>query len=184
MKMHNISTKLISALLILVATITISAVVAITQAGAAIAISRSAVVFTLNPGQTARINIIAPALGDWNSSKSRRVLLGFDVYKITERAPRAAGSAVDTSCVKYHMIERQACEVMIGSGEAASFDFAVPPDGVATQISPVFSVEGNDSIGALRSGDLSFTIEMREGGRTTGIIVLPAVQGVREAGDR
>lgn len=161
--------------------IAICAVVAIRRAGAVIAIIRPAVIFTVNPGQTARINVIGPTQGSWNNVAGRRILLGFDVYRANETTPRATG---DTACVKYHMIERQACEAMLTPGEAASFDFAVPSDGVATQISPVFSLEGNDAVGALRSGELIPTIEMREGGRTTGFLVLPAVQRVDESNDR
>ena len=111
------------------------------------------------------------------------MLLGFDVYRISEN-PRSVGNAVSPSCIKYHMVERQACEVTISPGEAASFDFTVPADGVATQISPVFSFEGNDSDRGQISNDFIPTIEMREGGRATQLLLLPPVQKVRDASDR
>jgi len=161
---------------------TICVVVSIRRADAVIAIIRPAVIFTVNPGQTARIHVIPSPEISWNSGRSQRMLLGFDVYRISETNPRSVGGAPD-ACVKYHMIERQACEVTISPGEAASFDFAVPADGVATQISPVVSFEGNDSNRG-RSNDLIPTIEMREGGRTTELLLLPAVQRVRDAVDR
>jgi hypothetical protein len=82
------------------------------------------------------------------------------------------------------MVERQTCEVTISPGEAASFDFAVPSDGVATQISPVFSFEGNNSNRSDNSDDFIPTIEMRESGRTTQLQLLPAVQRARDVGDR
>ena len=110
------------------------------------------------------------------------MVLGFDIYRVSEPGPRAAGT--DTSCVKYHMTERQSCEVTISPGEAASFDFAVPSDGVATQISPVFSFEGNDSNRAQVSNDFVPTVEMREGGRTTQLLLLPAVQKARDVINR
>jgi hypothetical protein len=160
---------------------TIGVVVSIRRAEAVIAIIRPAVIFTVNPGQTARIHVIPSPDYSWSSGRSQRMLLGFDVYRISETNPRSGG---DTSCVKYHMIERQACEVTISPGEAASFDFSVPSDGVATQVSPVFSFEDNDSNRGLRSNDFIPTIEMRESGRTTGLLLLPAVQRVRDAGDR
>ncbi len=181
MKSWSTSTRLISAMISLGVIITICAMAAIRRAGAVIAIIRPAVIFTVNPGQTARINVIGPTQGNWSSRGGRRMLLGFDVYRANETSPRSVG---DTACVKYHMIERQACEVTLTPGEAASFDFAVPSDGVATQISPVFSLEGNDAVGGLRSGELVPTIEMREGGRTTGFLVLPAIQRVDESDDR
>lgn len=112
------------------------------------------------------------------------MLLGFDVYRISETNPRTVGVAADTVCVKYHMVERQACEVTISPGEAASFDFAVPSDGVATQISPVFSFSGNDSNRGQMSNDFIPTIEMRESGRTTQLLLLPAIQKARDAGDQ
>ncbi len=157
MKSWSTSTRLISAMISLGVIITICAMAAIRRAGAVIAIIRPAVIFTVNPGQTARINVIGPTQGNWSSRGGRRMLLGFDVYRANETSPRSVG---DTACVKYHMIER------------------------ATQISPVFSLEGNDAVGGLRSGELVPTIEMREGGRTTGFLVLPAIQGVDESDDR
>ena len=161
--------------------IAICAVVAIRRAGAIIAVLRPAVIFTVSPGQTARLNVISPSQNDWSTGASRRMLLGFDVYRRTDLMP----SQVDrTSCAKYHMVERQSCEVTLRPGEAASFDFSVPSDGVATQISPVFSIEGNDVVGAVRTGDLVPTIEFREGGKTTGLLVLPAVQQVDQPDDR
>jgi hypothetical protein len=134
---------------------------------------RPAVIFTVNPGQTARISVVGPTQGNWTPGRTRSMLLGFDVYHATGTIPR---SLTDSSCVKYHMIERQACQVDLAPGEAASFDFAVPSEGAATQISPVFLVDGNDAGGALRSTDLMPTLELRDGGRTTGLVVLPAVQ--------
>jgi hypothetical protein len=181
MKIWNTSTRLISAMISLGIVITIWAVVAIRRADAVIAIIRPAVIFTVNPGQTARINVIGPTQFAWSSGTARRMLLGFDVYRANETSPRSVG---DTACAKYHMIERQACEVMLTPGEAASFDFAVPSDGVATQISPVFSLEGNNAVGGLKSGELIPTIEMLEGGRTTGFLMLPAIQSVEQLDDR
>ena len=172
--------RIIGVLIAVGAIMTICFVVSIRRADAVIAIIRPAVIFTVNPGQTARINVIPSPDYNWNSGRSQRMLLGFDVYRISD--PRSVGGAPD-ACVKYHMIERQACEVTISPGEAASFDFAVPADGVATQISPVVSFEGNDSNRG-RSNDLIPTIEMREGGRTTELLLLPAVQRVRDAVDR
>ena len=173
--------RIIGVLIAVGAIMTICVVVSIRRADAVIAIIRPSVIFTVNPGQTARIHVIPSPDYNWNSGRSQRMLLGFDVYRISD--PRSVGGPPDT-CVKYHMIERQACEVTISPGEAASFDFAVPSDGVATQISPVFSFEGNDSNHGLRFNDFIPTIEMREGGRTTELLLLPAVQRVRDAGDR
>jgi hypothetical protein len=181
MKTWSKSTRLIGAMISLGVIIAICTIVAIRRAGAVIGVIRPAVIFTVNPGQTARINVIGPTQNNWNNGAARRIMLGFDVYKANETSPRTGSEA---ACVKYHMIERQACEAVLTPGEAASFDFAVPVDGVATQISPVFSVEGNDAIGALTSSALVPTIEMREGGRTTGFLVLPAVQRVDESNDR
>lgn len=104
-------------------------------------------------------------------------MLGFDLYRNSEVTPRQVG---DTTCARYHMIERQSCEVTLAPGQAASFDFAVPSDGVATQISPVVSVESDDAIGAVATGDLVPTIEFLESGRTTGLVFLPAVQRVQQ----
>ena len=157
------------------------AVVATRRAGAIIAVLRPAVIFTVNPGQTARLNVIGPSQNNWSTGASRRMLLGFDVYRRNGVMP----SQVDeTSCAKYHMVERQSCEVTLRPGEAASFDFSVPSDGVPTQISPVFSIEASDAVDAVRTGDLVPTIEFREGGRTTGFLVLPAVQPVDQRDDR
>lgn len=173
--------RLFGVLLTLTVIIMACVFVALRRVGAVIAIIRPAVIFTVSPGQTARLNVVGPTEGTWTSGKSRRMLLGFDVYLTNEQLPRSPG---DTSCAKYHMVQRQACEVMLGPGEAASFDFSVPADGTPTQISPVFSLEEADSVGAVRSGDLVPTIEMREGGRTTGLLLVPAVQQVREATER
>ena len=162
----------------------ICGVVSIRRADAVIAIIRPAVIFTVNPGQTARIHVIPSPDYVWGSGRSQRMLLGFDVYRISETNPRTVGVAADTACVKYHMVERQACEVTISPGEAASFDFAVPSDGVATQISPVFSFSGNDSNRGQMSNDFIPTIEMRESGRTTQLLLLPAIQKARDAGDQ
>lgn len=163
---------------------TICGVVSIRRADAVIAIIRPAVIFTVNPGQTARIQVIPSPDYVWGSSRSQRMLLGFDVYRISETNPRTVGSEAVTACVKYHMIERQACEVTISPGEAASFDFAVPSDGVATQISPVFSFTGNDPNRRQISNDFIPTIEMHESGRTTQLLLLPAIQKTRDAGDQ
>lgn len=172
--------KIIGVLIAVGAIVATCFVVSIRRADAVIAIIRPAVIFTVNPGQRARIHVIPSPDYNWSSGRSQRVLLGFDVYRVSETNPRSVGA--DAACVKYHMIERQACEVTISPGEAASFDFAVPSDGVATQISPVFSSEGNDS--NRRSNDFVPTIEMHEGGRTTGVFLLPAVQLARDTSDR
>jgi len=165
---------------VLIAVVLISAicgVVFIRRADAVIAIIRPAVIFTVNPGQTARIHVIPSPDYVWSSGRSQRMLLGFDVYRLSETRSSGGGS-----CVKYHMVERQTCEVTISPGEAASFDFAVPVGAVATQISPVFSFEGNDSNRG--SNDFVPTIEIQENGRTTQLVFLPAVQRVRDASDR
>jgi hypothetical protein len=174
--------RIIGVLIAVSAIITIYFVVSIRRADAVIAIIRPAVIFTVNPGQTARIHVIPSPDYVWSAGTSQRMSLGFDVYRISETNPRSVGSG-DPSCAKYHMIERQSCEVTIRPGEAASFDFAVPSNGVATQISPVFSLEGNDPGGRPRVNDFVPTIEMREGGRTTGLLLLPAVQRSHDAVD-
>jgi len=181
--MKNRRRRIIGVLIAAGAITTICGIVSIRRADAVIAIIRPAVIFTVNPGQTARIHVIPSPDYNWSTGRSQRMLLGFDVYRISEN-PRSVASAVNTSCVKYHMVERQACEVTISPGEAASFDFAVPADGVTTQISPVFSFEANDSDRGQLTNDFVPTIEMREGGRTTEVVLLPAVQKVRDEGDR
>lgn len=145
-----------------------------------IRVLRPAVILTVNPGQTARINVVGPTESGWNGGRSRTILLGFDVYRINETAPQSVDS---NACVKYHMVERQACDVSLTLGEAASFDFTIPAEGVATQISPVFLVDANDGVAALRSTDLTPTLELLDGGRTTGLVVLPAVQQASESTD-
>lgn len=175
MKDLNRRKTVIGVVLSLVIIIATCAVVATRRAGAIIAVLRPAVIFTVNPGQTARLNVIGPSQNNWSTGASRRMLLGFDVYRRNGVMP----SQVDeTSCAKYHMVERQSCEVTLRPGEAASFDFSVPADGVPTQISPVFSIQANDAVGAVGTSDLVPTIEFREGGRTTGFLVLPAIQQV------
>jgi len=173
--------RIIGVVIALAAITTICIVVSIRRAEAVIAIIRPAVIFTVNPGQTARIHVIPSPDYVWSSGRSQRMLLGFDIYRISETNPRSVSSAADPACVKYHMIERQSCVVSISPGEAASFDFAVPSDGVATQISPVFSFEGNDLNRV--SNDFVPTIEMLEGGRTTQLLLLPAIQRARDAGN-
>jgi hypothetical protein len=160
--------------------VSICAVIATRRARAVIAIIQPSVIFTVNPGQTARINVVGPTQYTWSTGRSQRLVLGFDVYRSNEPVPRQPG---DTTCARYHMVERQSCEVVLAPGQAASFDFAVPSDGVTTQISPVVSVESNDAGGAASTGDLVPSIEFREGGRSTGIVFLPAVQRVVQQSD-
>ena len=181
MKDLNRRKRVIGVIVSLGIIIAICGVVATRRAGAIIAVLRPAVIFTVNPGQTAQLNVISPTQNDWSTGASRRMRLGFDVYRRTEVMPSQVN---ETSCAKYHMVERQSCEVTLRPGEAASFDFSVPADGVPTQISPVFSIEANAAVGAVTTGDLVPTIEFREGGRTTGFLVLPAAQQVDQRDDR
>jgi hypothetical protein len=175
MKTLNRSTRLITAAICLGIMVAICGVIAVRRAGAVIAIIQPAVIFTVNPGQTARINVVGPSQYTWSTGISRRMVLGFDVYRNNDGPPPTG----ETSCVRSHMVQRQACEVVLAPGQAASFDFAVPSDGVATQISPVVLVDSNDAIGAVNTGDLIPTIEFREAGRTTGLVFLPAIQRVQ-----
>jgi hypothetical protein len=172
MKSLNRSNRLVSAVICLGIIVVICVAIAVRRAGAVIAIIQPAVIFTVNPGQTARINVVGPTQFTWSTGATRRMVLGVDVYRNDAR------QAGDPSCARYHMVERQACEVVLAPGQAASFDFSVPSDGVSTQVSPVVLVESNDAIGAANTGDLISTVEFREGGRTTGIVFLPAVQRV------
>ena len=175
MKSLNRSTRVVTAVICLGIMVAICAVIAVRRAGAVVASAQPSVIFTVNPGQTVRINVVGPTQYTWSTGSNRRMVLGFDVYRNND-VPLPTG---DTSCARYHMVQRQACEVVLAPGQAASFDFALPSDGVATQISPVVLVDSNDAVGAVNTGDLVPTIEFREAGRTTGLVFLPAVQRVQ-----
>jgi hypothetical protein len=65
------------------------------------------------------------------------------------------------------MIERQACQVTLGPGEAASFD--VNGDGISS-FQPVVGLgDGN-------AGDVLITLEVIEGGRIVTAVSVPALQ--------
>jgi len=66
------------------------------------------------------------------------------------------------------MIERQACQVTLGPGEAASFD--VNGDGVSS-FQPVVGVVSDGSVSGLM-----IAFEVMEGGRIVTAVPLPAVQ--------
>jgi hypothetical protein len=65
------------------------------------------------------------------------------------------------------MIERQACQVTLTSGEAASFD--VNGDGVSSFQPVIMTSDGN-------AKDLLITFEVTEGGRIVTAVGIPTVQ--------
>ncbi|HEV8485728.1 MAG TPA: hypothetical protein VGV87_19450 [Blastocatellia bacterium] len=72
--------------------------------------------FTWGVTQRGRLIVTAPTTSQWSAGRAGEVVLGFDVSNTDVNA----GQPASGSCVKWHMIERQACQVLLSPGEAAS----------------------------------------------------------------
>ena len=131
----------------------------------------------LGAGQTARLNVVnirrSPPPEPENpppEPDAQRVRLAFDIYIQPPPEPDAP------SCVtRYRFLRREACDVVLRPGEAASFDFTAA-EGTKVAAS-IHSLGGPDT----RPGETQITpephlvpmLEVREAART--IFVVPGV---------
>jgi|SRR5215471_2145829 len=122
--------------------------------------------FTLGANQTGRLVVTTPTSDIWDRGRQGQVVLGFDVFR--PNTDISSGQPANGTCLKHHMIERQACQVTLGPGEAASFD--VNGDGVSS-FQPVVGVVSDGSVSGLM-----IAFEVMEGGRIVTAVPLPAVQ--------
>jgi hypothetical protein len=103
-------------------------------------------------------------------SHARRVRLAFDIYIQPPPEPDAPACII-----RYRFLRRESCDVVLRSGEAASFDFTAVGD--AKVAASIHSLGGPDT----REGDSQLTpephltpiLEVREGTRT--LFVVPGV---------
>jgi len=139
-------------------------------------------VISLAAGQSARLNVVnTRAVEPDDSGRSRKVTLAFDIY-----APAAAtddgGGRVDSRVEKQRFLRRESCEVTLGPGEAASFDFIAPQ---GTRIRAVAygtpDTRGGNrriddtNIRGVEDSNIRTTLEVQESGRTTFVISPAAV---------
>ncbi|HEV8486719.1 MAG TPA: hypothetical protein VGV87_24450 [Blastocatellia bacterium] len=166
MKTRTISVKLLAVVIVLATLITVGALCGATRTHAASAGGGGIFgTFTWGANQTGRLIVTAPTTGQWSSGRAGEVVLGFDVFRPSTDI--SAGQQSSGSCVKWHMIERQACQVTLTSGEAASFD--VNGDGVSSFQPVIMTSDGN-------AKDLLITFEVTEGGRIVTAVGIPTVQ--------
>ena len=129
--------------------------------------------FTLGANQTGRLVVSTPTSDIWDRGRQGQVVLGFDVFRPSTDID--SGHPANGSCLKHHMIERQACQVTLGAGEAASFD--VNGDGVSS-FQPVVGVAFDGSVRGLM-----ITFEVMESDRVVTAVPLPAVQRLSGNGE-
>ena len=132
---------------------------------------------SLNPGQTLRLNVVnrlqPPPEPDSSAfeRRTRHASLGFNLYLMSAGGTSPSNADVPPGpCVGARCIApRQALEVTLAPGEAASFDLATPTEVGALQALAVVQDDDRNNNPAL-----IYSLEVREGGRT--IYSLPAVQ--------
>jgi len=125
---------------------------------------------SLAPGQTARLNVVNPVLiaPPDPDSPVRRVRLAFDVYFVAPPDPESPTHRLNN----FRFLRRVSRDVMLRSGEAASFDFTAAAAG--TPISAVM-LGGPDTSPGIGNPDIVPTLEVMEGGRT--VFTHPALAG-------
>jgi hypothetical protein len=167
MRVRETSIKVIAVLIALGVSIAIGAFCGATRTHASAAGGSSSIfgTFTWGANQTGRLVVTAPATGQWSSGRESQVVLGFDVFRPSTNI--TGGQQANGSCLKHHMIERQACQVTLGPGEAASFD--VNGDGVSSFQPVIMPGDGNVK-------ELMITLEVMEAGRIVTALCLPAAQ--------
>lgn len=121
---------------------------------------------SLNPGQSLRLNVVnrltPPPEPDSSASQrlTRHASLGFNLYLMGSMIPSNA-DVPPGPCIGAHCTApRQASEVTLGPGQAASFDLDTPTEVSGLQALPI--VQDDDRNNAA----LVYTLEVREGGRT------------------
>src|SRR5262245_51808676 len=155
MKLIEVSTKILAVTIVLGVLIAAVAFWGAARTDASAGGGPSAVFGTINWGvnQTGRLTVTTPTSGQWSAGREGQIVLGFDVFRPNTDV---SGTQATGSCPKHHMIERQACQVTLGPGEAASFE--VNGDGVSS-FQPVVGLgDGNPN-------ELLITLEVMEGGR-------------------
>ena len=166
MRIRNVSTKLLASILALGVSLAFAALWGAARTNASAAGGGSIFgTFTWGVNQTGRLIVTAPTTGQWSSGRPGEVVLGFDVFRPSTDI--SAGQQPSGSCLKWHMIERQACQVTLNSGEAASFD--VNGDGISSFQPVIMTSDGN-------AKDLLITVEVTEGGRIVTAVGTPTVQ--------
>src|SRR5262245_24731960 len=168
MRNRKVLTNLLAVFIALGASLAIGALCGATRTDAFAAGGPSSVfgTFTLGTTQTGRLVVSTPTSDIWDRGRQGQVVLGFDVFR--PNTDISSGQPANGSCFKHHMIERQACQVTLGPGEAASFD--VNGDGVSS-FQPVVGVAFDGSLSGLM-----ITFEVMENGRIVTAVALPAVQ--------
>ena len=127
-------------------------------------------IVTLAAGLTARLNVvntraIDPEDATAGDGSVRKVTLAFDIY-----APDAAtddgGGRGDSRVSRQRFLRRESCEVTLGPGEAASFDFTAPE---GTRVRAIAYGTPDTRGGNRRVDDpnIRTTLEVREEGRTS-----------------
>ena len=166
MRIRNISIKLVAVLIALGLSLVVATFWATTRTNASSAGGTTTFgTFTWGVTQRGRLIVTAPTTSQWSSGRAGEVVLGFDVFR--PNTDVSAGQPASGSCVKWHMIERQACQVLLSPGEAASFD--VNGDGISSFQPVTMTGDGN-------AKDLLITLEVMEGDRVVTAVGIPAVQ--------
>jgi hypothetical protein len=124
---------------------------------------------SLNPGQSLRLNVVnrltPPPEPDSSASErlTRHASLGFNLY-----LPGAGGTGPSNAdvppgpCIGARCLAtRQAMEVTLAPGEAASFDLTTPTEVGALQALPVMQDDDRNNNPAL-----VYSLEVRESGKT------------------
>ena len=167
MRIKNISIKLVGVLIALGVSLVVATLWATTRTNASSAGGTTTFgTFTWGVTQRGRLIVTAPSSGQWSSGRAGEVVLGFDVFR--PNTDVSAGQQPSGSCVKWHMIERQACQVSLSSGEAASID--VNGDGISSFQALVMTT------GDVNGKDLMITLEVMEGDRVVTAVGVPAIQ--------
>jgi len=134
-------------------------------------------VISLAVGQTARLNVVnTRAVEPDDSGRSRKVTLAFDVYAPSASTDDSGGRA-DSPVSRQHFLRRESCEVTLGPGEAASFDFTAPEGTRVRAVAygtPDTRVEGvhveDPNIRSIDDPNIRTTLEVQESGRTTFVL--------------
>jgi hypothetical protein len=164
MSIQEVSNKPL-ALIVTLAALLMLAVLCVARTTASASGGTSALgTFTWGATQTGRLMVSTPTTGQWSSGRQAQVVLGFDVFR---PSMDISGGQTSGSCVKHHMIERQACQVTLSPGEAASFD--VNGDGISSFQPVIMTGDGNVK-------DLMITLEVLEAGKIVTAVAIPAAQ--------
>lgn len=143
-------------------------------------------VISLAAGQTARLHVvntraIDPEDATAGDGSVRKVTLAFDIYAPATATDDGGGRA-DPRVGKQRFLRRESCEVTVGPGEAASFDFTAPE---GTRVRAVAygtpdtrgggrRVE-DPNIRGVDDPDTRTTLEVQESGRTSFVLSPEAV---------